>query len=287
MLRSTRALADTPAPSAPPPPAEGGRGRVNRRRIALLATGLMVAAVAIAGGISFVRQLRQPPLTTIVFGGKGPPTLVLLHGYASNAERWVPFTRTIQLPAGGRFVFPRAPEPTIPPDGPLDGRGWWRLALSSYIAPGEKMADLSASRPPGIAEAASRVEDLLGELQRDPGGPIILGGFSQGAMVASEIAFRSDQPIAALVLLSGTPVDEASWRRSFGKRRGLPVFIAHGRSDDVLSFALADRFRRELAAAGLAVTWFPFDDGHAIPAEVVGALNDFLAHLGPPVASKH
>jgi predicted esterase len=29
--------------------------------------------------------------------------------------------------------------------------------------------------------------------------------------------------------------------------------------------------------AGLQVTWFPFDGGHEIPAEVVTALNAFLA----------
>ena len=103
-------------------------------------------------------------------------------------------------------------------------------------------------------------------------------------MLASQVAFLSDVPLAALVLLSGTPVDEATIKRNLHRRRGLPVFVAHGRSDDVLPFAAADRFRRELAAAGLQVTWFPFADGHAIPAEVVVALNDFLGRLGLPVA---
>jgi predicted esterase len=35
----------------------------------------------------------------------------------------------------------------------------------------------------------------------------------------------------------------------------------------------------EMAAAGMLVTWFPFDGGHETPAEVVAALNEFLAHL--------
>ena len=242
--------------------------------------------MAIGGGITLLRQRGEPALSTIVFGGSGPPTLVLLHGYGSSPERWVPFTRTIQLPPGGRFVFPRAPESTIPPDGPVDGRGWWRLALASYIAPGEKVPDLSAARPPGMAEAAARVGKLLVQVGSDPGGPVVLGGFSQGAMVASQVAFLSDVPLTALILLSGTPVDEESLRRTLARRRGLPVFIAHGRSDDVLPFAASDRFRRELAAAGLQVTWHPFAGGHEIPAEVVVALNDFLAHLGLPVAAR-
>ena len=34
--------------------------------------------------------------------------------------------------------------------------------------------------------------------------------------------------------------------------------------------------QQDLAAAGLRVTWIPFDGGHEIPAEVVASLNEFL-----------
>jgi phospholipase/carboxylesterase len=95
-------------------------------------------------------------------------------------------------------------------------------------------------------------------------------------MVASEVAFRTDARLAALVLLSGTPADEQSWRRGYGERPGLPIFIAHGRTDPVFAFAGSERMQRELAAAGHRVTWLPFDGGHEIPAEVVIGLNRFL-----------
>jgi len=58
--------------------------------------------------------------------GKGDP-VVLLHGYGSNAEDWEAFTGTVAMPHGTRFVFPEAPETTVPPDGPIGGRAWWRL----------------------------------------------------------------------------------------------------------------------------------------------------------------
>jgi phospholipase/carboxylesterase len=130
--------------------------------------------------------------------------------------------------------------------------------------------------------AASLVERVLEKVQRSPGGPIVLGGFSQGAMVAGEVAFGSDAQLRALVLLSGTLVDEKTWESNFERRRDLPVFLAHGRSDRMLPFAVADRFRRKLEAAGVKVTWFPFDGGHEIPAAVVIELNKFLGAL--PVA---
>jgi phospholipase/carboxylesterase len=218
-------------------------------------------------------------LETVVSGGKGPPTFVLLHGYGSTPEGWMPFTSTIALPNGTRFVFPRGPGETVPPDGPIGGRAWWRIDLASHIPPGQKVPDLSATRPPGLKETAARVHTLLRDLSWSPGGPIVLGGFSQGAMVATETALSWNDDLAALVLLSGTLVDEDEWVRAFARRRGLPVFISHGRSDDILPFEVADRFRRELEAAGLRVTWVPFEGGHEVPESVVVALNAFLKGL--------
>ena len=219
------------------------------------------------------------PLTTVVRGGKGPPTVLLLQGYGAKTRDWLPFTKTIEVPRRARFVFPEAPERTSPPDGPIGGRAWWRLDLEDHVPKGARLPELAATHPPGLDEATARVRALLHRLQRSPGGPIVLGGFSQGAMVASNIAFTTDEPIAALVILSGTPIDEAAWRRGLANRRGLRVFISHGRADPTLPFVAADRFRKELEAAGLEVTWFPFDGVHEIPTQVVVALNQFLAPI--------
>jgi phospholipase/carboxylesterase len=245
--------------------------KLRQRALAILAVFAWLAAGA---GCN-----RRPQLATVVYGGPGPPTLVLLHGYGSSAERWEPFTKTIRWPQGGRFVFPQGPEVFARSDGGLDGRAWWPLDLLSHIPPGESLPDLSQTKPEGLKDAASRVEDLLDGLKRSPGGPIVLGGFSQGAMVASEVAFRSDVKLRALVLLSGTLVDEASWERHFDRRRGTPVFLSHGRADGTLPFAAAERFRSKLEAAGVKVTWVPFDGRHEIPATVVIALNRFIEGL--------
>jgi len=208
--------------------------------------------------------------------------MILLHGYGSSAEEWLPFVSTIRLPEGGRFVFPQAPDTTTPPDGPSTGRAWWRLDLGSHrpSSPGG-LPDLSTTRPPGLKVAAGMVKDLVKNVERDGGKPILLGGFSQGAMVAAEVALQSDLHVDALVLLSGTLVDEASWQQKFATLSNVPVFMSHGRSDPVLSFAVADRFRAGLEAAGVKVTWVPFDGGHEMPMVVIDQLNQFIARLGP------
>lgn len=245
-----------------------------------LLPSILIAMLGLVAGVGV--YTRRAPLTTIIHGGNGPPTLVLLHGYGSSAERWAPFTQTIRWPSSGRFVFPRGPEMTVPPDGPVDGRAWWRLDLASHVPPGQSIPDFSGTRPSGLNIAATLVERLLRDRGTVRRGAVVLGGYSQGAMVASEVAFRSKVALSALVILSGTLVDEPSWETHFRLRQGLPVFLAHGRRDTVLSFEVAERFRQKLEAAGIQVTWCPFEGGHEIPATVVVALNDFIERLQLP-----
>ena len=157
--------------------------------------------------------------------------------------------------------------------GPLSGRrGWWWLNLNGHVPPGETFADYSKIHPGGIQVASRLVRNYLEDVRQ----PIILGGFSQGAMTSAEIAFRSNQELAGLILLSGTTVDEERWAEHFAGRRQLPIFIAHGRLDSVLPFERMERFQARLKAFGLNVTWLPFDGGHDIPDEVVAGMNAFI-----------
>lgn len=207
--------------------------------------------------------------------GGGTRPLVLLHGYASAPQEWLQFVTTLQPGVSRRLVFPEGPD--IRPDG--RGRGWWTLDLASHLD-GTGLPDLSKSRPPGLGIASTRVRTLLDEVITRLGGSradLILGGFSQGGMVSAEIAFRTDTPLKALVLLSPTVIDEASWRDGIPLRRGLPVFLSHGRQDDILPFASSARLAETLRTAGLKVTWVPFDGSHDMPASVITALKEFLA----------
>jgi len=81
-------------------------------------------------------------------------------------------------------------------------------------------ADLSAAQPAGIEHAAQAVRALLARQGNRARQPSILGGFSQGAMVAAQVAFLSNEPLRALVLLSGTVVDETAWKANYGRRKG-------------------------------------------------------------------
>ena len=220
-------------------------------------------------------------LQVIAKGGKGPPDFMLLHGYGSSAEGWLPYAQTISLGPNGRLLFAQGPEMMKRKDGSLGGRAWWDLHLAVHVRPGKLGVDLREEDPRGLDLAGRLVRRALSDAGASSTRPFVLGGFSQGAMVSCQVAFATDAPLSALVLLSGTPVDTAGWREKMASRKGLPVFMSHGRSDNILPFDLAERLRAELVAAGLAVTFVPFDGGHEIPGEVVVALGEFLASIKP------
>lgn len=213
---------------------------------------------------------RSAPLSALTRGASGPPTVVLLHGYGSRAEDWLQFEEHWRFPASTRRVYPQAPWRGFGPH-----RGWWWLHLESYVRQDGRLPDMTTADPGGIKVASRLVQNLLKNEAR----PIILGGFSQGAMTSAEVAFGSDQDLAALILLSGTTVHEEQWAEHFAGRRRLPIFIAHGRHDAVLPFEIMDRFQQRLKAFGSDVTWYPFEGGHEIPLDVVNQVNAFVQRV--------
>ena len=106
---------------------------------------------------------------------------------------------------------------------------------------------------------------------------LVLGGFSQGAMLATDVVLRSSDPVAGLVVMSGAYIAEAEWSQLMPSREDLPVFQSHGSNDPLLPVDIAERLRNALVAAGLPVTWVPFSGGHGIAPNVLDRFGDFLA----------
>lgn len=208
-------------------------------------------------------------------GGKGP-LVVLLHGFGAPGDDLASLWRVLSAPQGTRFAFPEAPM-ELPGYG--GGRAWWMIdlvELQTALQQG-KVRDRTQEVPPGLAEARAGVVAMLDELEAalSPS-HVVLGGFSQGAMLSCDVALRTARKLAALVLLSGTFLAEAEWRPLMEKREGLPAFLSHGRADPMLPYAQSERLRDALVEAGLPVTWVPFGGGHEIPPGVLDALGQFL-----------
>ena len=215
-------------------------------------------------------------------GAGNGPVVVLLHGWGAPGDDLVPLGQEIDTPAGTRFVFPEALLP-LPMGfgGPssASGRGWWMLDIERRqreIAAG-RARDLSREVPQGLDDARAKVVALLDDVERRLGAKsIVLGGFSQGAMLACDVALRLARPLAGLVLLSGTLLAADEWAPLMPKRKGLRVFQSHGSVDPLLPSFMAEQLRDAMMQAGLSVEWVGFRGGHEIPGIVLEKLGRFL-----------
>jgi phospholipase/carboxylesterase len=217
---------------------------------------------------------------------RSAPTVVMLHGFDSSAGEMSPFAASYGLAA--RCVFPEGP--LTPVGTTRDGHAWWQIDEHArrHAIETRTPRDLSRSRQDGVDLAREALAKLLDEVTfpRDQG-HMVLGGFSQGAMLACDYALRSSRPLSGLVLFSGARILHHEWVDLYARKRGLPVLMTHGRSDPDLAFEAAERLRDDLMEAGLDVTWLPFEGGHEIPPIAIRGLQRFLARItGTPVASR-
>jgi len=216
------------------------------------------------------------PLTVRALGHGEGPAILLCHGFGAPGDDLVGLARAIDAGPGVRWFFPEAP---IELD--WGGRAWWEIDLERRIALAARgQADqLRDETPPGLPDARAALEGTLTVLEREHGvrrDRLILGGFSQGAMLATEIALETETPFAGLVILSGTLLSKDRWATAARARgRSLHVLIAHGRRDPLLRFADAEALRGLLEKGGASVAWVEHGGQHEIPAVVLDRLGAF------------
>ena len=162
------------------------------------------------------------------------------------------------------------------------GRAWWPIDFEERLRLRLRGEHGEADVPPGLEAARAQLISLLDHV-RDKLAPtkLVLGGFSQGAMLSLDVALHSTRELSGLVLLSTTHLASAEWAARYEARRGLPVFMSHGTQDELLPFAVTEKLRDVMAAHGLEVEWVSFPGGHGIPPRVLQACAAFIERVLP------
>jgi phospholipase/carboxylesterase len=94
---------------------------------------------------------------------------------------------------------------------------------------------------------------------------------------------RAPQRLAGLVALSGyLPLASRTGADISDTNRGLPVFMAHGRHDDVVTIERGEAARDALQALGYPVEWHSYPMAHEVCMEEVADLNSFLLQVLAP-----
>ncbi|HTA89109.1 MAG TPA: dienelactone hydrolase family protein [Polyangiaceae bacterium] len=202
---------------------------------------------------------------------RGGTTVVLLHGYGASADDLISLVRAMAQPHA-RYIVPAGPL-----ELPNGGRAWWPMRGH----PSYDSDQVLAAPAQKLESARVAVQGLLSTIaERFAPEALFLVGFSQGAMLALDVALIEAARVNRVAVLSGALLADAASRIAAARHMRPAVFVSHGREDPVLCFEGAQRLVDALTARDFSVTFRPFDGGHEIPPATAEDLKDFLFGLG-------
>jgi phospholipase/carboxylesterase len=188
--------------------------------------------------------------------GDGPfPTVLLLHGWGANAHDLLGFAPMFH---GGRALV-------LCPQGPVafsigggqQGYGWF--PLQPGVPPDIAAFQRGAAALSGFVEAARA---------RYPIGTMVPIGFSQGGVMAYDLALRAPGSFGGVAALSSwLPEPLAEDLPKSPDHEGFPVLVLHGTQDPMLDVEKARTSRELLRPLGVAMTYREFEMGHEIRPE--------------------
>ena len=191
------------------------------------------------------------------------PLVLLMHGRGADANDLADLAPMLDPPGGARFVFPNAPTPFEAAPGMTFGFTWF---------------DGWPARGASLPESRALLLELIDELVRrypTPPGKLIVSGFSQGGLMAIDVGYRTAQPLAGIVVMSGA-IAEAD-APDFEARKDVPVLIVHGTEDDVIPLLAARRARRLLEQHGIEPEYHELPMGHQVTPESMEIVRNFMA----------
>jgi phospholipase/carboxylesterase len=189
--------------------------------------------------------------------GREHGALVLFHGRGADEHDLLPLLDGLDPERRLDGFCPRGPL-ALPPGG----AHWYAVPRVGYPDP--------ATFAQGFGAAAEFLDSL-------PHSRIVLGGFSQGAVMALSLGLGHGRPLpAAVIAFSGFVPEVDGWQLE-GERELPPVAIAHGTYDPVIPIEFAQKSRAALDEVGAERVYYRESPlAHTIDPEAVA---DFSAWL--------
>jgi phospholipase/carboxylesterase len=219
-------------------------------------------------------------LTTIELETKPNPaaSIIWMHGLGADGNDFVPVAHALNLSSVGgvRFIFPNAPQIPVTLNGGYVMPAWYDI-YSLEPGAASKREDVA-----GLHRSREAIEALIGR-EKSRGVPahrIVIAGFSQGCAMALLTGLRHTEKLAGIMALSGyLPLASTTATERSEANQHTPIFMAHGRQDNVVVIARAHESREALKVLGYEIEWHDYAMPHSVCEEEVADINAWLLKI--------
>ena len=218
--------------------------------------------------------MSTAPLETIEIETAPDPraSIIWMHGLGADGNDFAPLADEIELPMGVRYIFPHAPTMPVSINGGYVMRAWYDI--SDVAIRREDEAGVRASQR-GVEALLAREKARGVAANR-----IVLAGFSQGGAIALHTGLRHAERLAGVMALSTyVPLADKLEAEANPANRDVPIFMAHGTHDPVISVSRARESHDLLLRQGYAPEWKEYRMEHSVCPQEIADLADWLRRV--------
>jgi len=185
--------------------------------------------IFIISGAAFAQKINTELTYTLnPTKTKNPPVLILLHGYGSSENDLIELAKSLDE----RFLTFALRAPF---NGKEVGYAWYEL----NFLPNKKITSNYNELKQSKAKVLSFISNACQAYKADST-KVFLLGFSQGAIMAYDIALSNPKKIAGVLALSGKMLEDTKKIKPDKEVASVKFFIAHGKQDNVIDIKEAD-----------------------------------------------
>jgi len=219
-------------------------------------------------------MLESPKLESLVIESSANvnASVIWLHGLGADGHDFAPIVKELGIP-NLRFILPHAPVRPVTINNGYAMPAWYDI----YGLNNDSQQDEA-----GIRATENNIVALIEHqlAQGIPANRIVLAGFSQGGAIALHTGLRYPQRLAGILALSTyLPLKSSLLADRQPANLDIPIFMAHGEFDSVITLATSQTSKAVLATAGYAIDWHEYAMAHSVCAEEIDDIRDFLTRI--------
>ena len=203
---------------------------------------------------------------------KGDASVIWLHGLGADGHDFRPVAQALHLP-NVRFILPNAPYRAVTINNGHEMPAWYDIVGLNH-GDDEDEAGIRASQH--MVETLIAQEIAYGIKSER----IVIAGFSQGGAVALHTALRHPQRLGGILALSTyLPLQNQLASEVNPANKNIPIFMAHGLQDEVITHAT------HLISRNILTHHFPYLEahdyamGHAVTNDEISDIRRFLCKI--------